>query len=150
MFTSLHVANNVLHKAFRDHEKITPMKLQKLLYFIYREYLIATQIPLFSERFQAWQYGPVLGAVYTHFKRYHSHGIKKYYEDSEGNVYLVDEDCDEHLKRALNLVWGKYHDWNGIELSELTHKEGTAWYNAVKYRKLYLDDKDIINEGALV
>ena len=63
---------------------------------------------------------------------------------------MANEDCDPYLKRAINRVWDEYKDYSGIDLSKITHKEDTAWYNAIKYRKSYLDGEDIKLEGALL
>lgn len=41
-------------------EKISEMKLHKLLYFTQRECLIQLGKPLFAEQFLAWRYGPVM------------------------------------------------------------------------------------------
>ena len=43
----LFVANNLLNLAFKEKSPVTPMKLQKLLYFIYRDYLQKTKESLF-------------------------------------------------------------------------------------------------------
>ena len=61
MVTALNISNNLLQRAFTDKISISPMKLQKLLYFTYKHYLKSTNgIPLFAERFEVWKYGPVL------------------------------------------------------------------------------------------
>lgn len=61
-------ANTVLKKSFEELIQVSPMKLQKLLYFIYADYLKKTKEPLLSEKFQVWQYGPVLSSAYYEFK----------------------------------------------------------------------------------
>lgn len=48
--------------------KITPLKLQKLLYFAQGIYLIENEDPLFEDPIQAWDYGPVVPAVYRYFR----------------------------------------------------------------------------------
>ena len=48
------ISNNILSIAYKENIKITPMKLQKLLYFVYRDYLKETNEPLFSERLEVW------------------------------------------------------------------------------------------------
>ena len=42
------------------NEKVSEMKLHKLLYFTQRESLIQKGQPMFEESFLAWRYGPVL------------------------------------------------------------------------------------------
>ena len=45
-------------------EKMTNLRLQKILYFIQAFSLISTGHPLFKEDILAWQYGPVVKEVY--------------------------------------------------------------------------------------
>lgn len=62
-YTSTLIANNVLNRAFAEKRRISLMKLQKILYFAAAEYQKKTGQPLFSERFETWQYGPVLRSI---------------------------------------------------------------------------------------
>ena len=69
MVPALVLANNFIVEAQNGNIKnLTPMKLQKLMYFTYGRYAAQTGRQLFSENFQAWQYGPVLSSVYQEFK----------------------------------------------------------------------------------
>ena len=65
MVIAIHVGNSILMRAFIENIDITPMKLQKLIYFTYQMYLKETDIPLFDERFETWKYGPVISSVYN-------------------------------------------------------------------------------------
>lgn len=144
------VANNVLNLAFKEKISVTPMKLQKLLYFIYRDYLKNAHEPLFSERFEAWKYGPVLSSVYSKFNHYGSNKIIEYYKSNDGKVYVIDEKSDDTFSKVLRSIWSQYKSYNGIELSKLTHKEGTAWYKAWTENESFLNDEDIEKEVFLV
>ena len=146
MTNALMVANTVLSIAFNKGIDITPMKLQKLTYFIYKQYLKQTNEPLFPERFEAWQYGPVLTSVYDEFKLYGSNHIKDYYKSSDGKAWILDIKANEDFSDALNFVWDKYADLDGIYLSSLTHKIGSAWYETLKNNNTLLDDNDIKKE----
>lgn len=66
-YVSTLIANNVLSRAFAKKAYISPMKLQKILYFVAAEYQKKAGQSLFSERFETWQYGPVLRSVYSEF-----------------------------------------------------------------------------------
>lgn len=55
MMNPLVVSNNIIDRAFSENIVVTPMKLQRLLYCIYREYLQKTRVPLFAERFETWK-----------------------------------------------------------------------------------------------
>ncbi|MCL2816080.1 MAG: DUF4065 domain-containing protein [Oscillospiraceae bacterium] len=146
MTNALILANTVLFRAFNENKDITPMKLQKLIYFIYKKYLKETELPLFSERFEAWQYGPVLTSVYDGFKVYGSNHIKNYYIDKDSKAWIISMDSSDELSDAFDYVWDEYSDYDGIYLSTLTHKVGTAWYKTLKNNNILLEDKDIKEE----
>ena len=143
IFNPLLIANNFIERGITEGYDISPMKLQKLMYFLYRDYLNTTGDPLFSERFETWQYGPVLSQVYHAFKGYGASSIKKYYIDSDGNALKVNEGNNPEFARILDRVWERYKNYNGIQLSELTHKNHTAWYKAWNNDLIFLTDEDI-------
>lgn len=142
------VANTFLMKAFQTKDDslppITPLKLQKLLYFCYKKYYEDTDEALFSERFEAWPYGPVLRSIYDEFHAFHSDPITKFARNADSSVTLVDNTpAAEQVNIAIGFVWEKYKGYTGIELSNLTHREGTAWYKAKQENEMFLDDGDI-------
>lgn len=147
MINALNVGNSILSRAFAENIDITPMKLQKMIYFVYRGYLQKTNSPLFNERFEVWKYGPVVPSVYMTFKNYGSNAIKKYATESDGKtVLVVDEVSSPNFKRVIDEIWSRCKHFDGIYLSTLTHRDGTAWCKAYKNRNLYLLDEDIKTE----
>lgn len=146
MVTALSVANSILVRAFDEDIDITPMKLQKLIYFIYREYLKLTNESLFPEKFEVWKYGPVIESVYYKFKKYGSNAIKDYGRDENGRISVVDEETSNDFVKAFSKIWNKYKEYDGAYLSMLTHEDGTAWKMAYDKEEIYLDDDDIKNE----
>ena len=139
------IANSILDRAFDEGVDVSPMKLQKLLYFVYKKYYKDTAKPLFPERFEVWQYGPVVSSVYQLFREFGSKKIKRFYEDNDGDIYVISKN-NEEFRTALDFVWGRYSQYDGIELSEFTHREGTAWYKAFNDEKPFLNDDDILAE----
>ena len=67
---ALTVCNTILNKAFDENIEVTPMKLQRMLYLVYRDYLHFTNEALFPERFEVWKFGPVVGKVFDVFHQY--------------------------------------------------------------------------------
>ena len=49
---------------------ITPLKLQKILYYAQGYYLAINDVELFPEEFQAWTHGPVNEEIYIKYKDY--------------------------------------------------------------------------------
>ena len=146
IITSLIVSNNILRRAFEEGIKVSPMKLQKLLYLLYARYLYETKgIPLFSSRFEVWQYGPVLPEIYFHFREFKAEPIDKY--ALVGNETLAVKENNEVFKKAIDLVWKRYKYKTENSLSELTHKQDTAWYKADSRNERFLLDDEIIEDG---
>lgn len=146
MVTALTVGNSILEKAQEEHQDITPMKLQKLIYCLYKEYYKTTGRALFDERFEAWKYGPVLRSVYDAFKKYGANSIKEFAEEPDGSVYVVNQASSSKFKNSFDKIWEKYSDYDGIVLSSFTHKANTAWRKAIDKNAVYLSDEDIASE----
>lgn len=139
---ALLIANSILDDAFEYDYSISPMKLQKLIYFVYKKYLQDNRRPLFNEYFEVWQHGPVLPSVYREFKRYSGNTISSYAYFGDRTVRLVSKSHPEiHL--ALEYVLSRYRRYGAVELSQITHQEGTAWSKALSRNELYLDDDEI-------
>ena len=147
MVTALNVGNSILKRAFAENIDITPMKLQKITYFVYRDYLKSTNQNLFEERFETWKYGPVLPSVYNEFKDFGSNSIKRYATENNGKtVYTVDEDSSPIFKKVIDSIWNTCKNYDGIYLSFITHKDGSAWSKAVEQGSSYLLNSDIREE----
>jgi uncharacterized phage-associated protein len=65
---ALAVANHFLDIAEKAGQRLTPMKLQKLVYFAHGWHLGLTGEPLLDEEIQAWSFGPVVRSVYNAFR----------------------------------------------------------------------------------
>ena len=144
MFNPVCVSNNFLIRSFQEKSPITSMKTQKMLYFLHRDYLKETGLPLFAERFLTWKYGPVLESVHNTYKKFGSGSITTY-----GGIpaYSVNEDLDPVLKHLIDDIWQKCLPHNGIYLSQLTHKPESAWYKAWANNYPFLLDEDIKNDS---
>ena len=125
------VANSILRRAFRDGADVTPMKLQKLLFFVTCLYQRNTGRRLLTESFQPWRYGPVCRSVYDEFRGFGGKPVTRYAQDAMGRVYAVDEDGSPALHRVLNLVWETMKGYSAVALSRVTHRDGGAWRKAV-------------------
>ena len=102
------VCNNILTRAFQENIPVSPMKLQKLMYFVSCEYVKATGKDLLSENFGVWQYGPVLPSLYDEFKSFHDQPITKYATDADGVPYAINEDTAPHLTASITRVWNAF------------------------------------------
>src|ERR1700736_6544090 len=64
------VANYFLQRANAEGIPITPMAIQKLVYFAHGWMLAVYGRPLINQRIEAWEYGPVIRDLYQQFKRF--------------------------------------------------------------------------------
>jgi len=143
LLSPLVYANTIIRRALQAKIPITPMKLQKLLYFLFARYLYQHDAPLFANNFEKWQHGPVVSEVYREFSKYGANSITNFARDSDRKVYLVDEKNEKFMK-CFDEVWDRYHAMSGWELSNRTHEEGTAWRKA---EGLFLALEDIKQDG---
>lgn len=122
-----YVVNSILQKAFNEKcPDMTPMKLQKILYFLNGWGLAITGQPILQSDFEAWDYGPVVPKIYTKTKSYGSNPITSYLINDEEKVYVVSPDNREFYD-ILNMVWDKYIHFDAYTLSGMTHQLGSPW-----------------------
>ena len=126
-----HIANSILQKDFSDGEAtITPMKMQKLLYYLHGWHLAITDRPAIKESFHAWQYGPVEEYLYHLLNKYRGNPITAYLkerDDSGEESAFVVSGKEEMFHKILDMVWRKYGQFTAIQLSAMTHGKGTPW-----------------------
>lgn len=141
------VANSILYLAKQEGRTISPLKLQKLLYFLHGWSLAIRGEPIVGEKFEAWPYGPVLSSIYHEFKQYGAGPIEEYAcdidpvsgEETRSRV----NSKNETFSQLLDRVWRKYSRFSAIDLSEMTHRPGSPWDLARRNGKTYLDDNEI-------
>lgn len=101
---------------------ITPLKLQKLLYYTQGWYLAINDKELFKEDFEAWAHGPANPAIYDKYKKYGRDSIDYPNEPLKIN---------EKLLEFLYTIWNTYGIYDGKYLENLTHSE-SPWIDARK------------------
>jgi uncharacterized phage-associated protein len=147
MLSSIDIANSVVYLAHRDKVyDLTPMKLQKIMYFVYKEYLKRTEKPLFPEKFRKWEFGPVEPVVYHKFKYSRKRHIDFVPSKNGKEVKLLDFNLEDDLTvNIVETVWDVLKNKSAANLSYLTHLEGSAW-NKTKDNYGVISDEDIKNE----
>lgn len=143
---AIHVANSLLRRAFRDGVPVTPMKLQKLLFFVACLYQRDTGMLLLTEPFQPWKYGPVCASVHDVFRAFGGRPITRYARDAVGVAYCVNEDSSPSLRKALNLVWENMKMISAVDLSRAAIRPGSAWSKAVDSGREYVSNVDMARD----
>ena len=108
---------------------VTPLKLQKLLFYSQVWYFIKHGRLLFNDEIQAWVLGPVVPNVWQNFKF-----IRR--GDVINKRHIQKEITNNQVVNHLNEVWGIYGNYTGLELVDLTHDE-----------KLWIDARGGIPDG---
>ena len=101
---------------------VTNLRLQKLLYFIQKEHLIHFGVPAFGDDIYAWQYGPVIPAVYHKFSYYANTPIIN-------AVYM--DNFDNTLKDTIKDIVAKYINTPTWMLVQFTHQKNSPWSKAI-------------------
>jgi uncharacterized phage-associated protein len=125
------VANYFLEKAKAEGESLSPMKLQKLVYFAHGWNLAVRDQPLINEDIQAWQFGPVIPSLYREFKQFGNSPITEEATDWEIDWPMIKTTTpkinDMETRELLDKVWEVYKKYTAVQLSNLTHLKGSPW-----------------------
>jgi uncharacterized phage-associated protein len=101
---------------------LTPLELQKMLYFLEGLHLALTDERLFGESFQAWKNGPALPSVYKRFKNFKADPIVL--EQGRANY---DSKIQPYIVEMIDLVHQVFSKFDAPKLVGLTHLPGTPW-----------------------
>lgn len=102
---------------------ISTMKLQKLVFFAQGWSFGVAERPIFPQQFQAWAKGPVCYDLFRLHKGDYS--VSHWPAGNSTNVSGSD-------KVIVDAVLSNYGALSGLDLSELTHRDGTPWALARK------------------
>ncbi|WP_159866320.1 Panacea domain-containing protein [Novosphingobium sp. 9U] len=124
------LANLLLDWADAESITMTPMKLQKLLYFCHADYLRAMGKPLVRQDFEAWDYGPVEPSVFAEFKSSSKSPIKTramQFVPATGERVLAEPKVDDSDLKLLRSLYNIYKHASATALSDLSHETRGPW-----------------------
>lgn len=126
--TIMDAARYVIYLSYHDgnNYSLTPLKLQKILYYIQGWSYLWDNKPMFTDMFEAWQYGPVNRGVYDAFKLYKGNEIP--YEEG-----AKPEDASQEELETIERVWEEYGTESARNLVAMTHEE-KPWIDAYQSR----------------
>ena len=116
------LARYAIQKCINDGYPISNLQLQKILYFCQKQYLQNTGDVLFDDEIQAWQYGPVVPAVYRTFSLWG--GRKINWLSTPFDTGRVPKNMQEIVNPIIESKRVK-EPW---QLVSETHLPGSAWY----------------------
>jgi uncharacterized phage-associated protein len=101
------------------------LKLQKLVYYAQGFYLAIMDSPLFNEKIEAWEHGPVCVPLYHRYKEFGSDAIDIPYDVDAYGIF------DKKTHEILDMVHKYYGQFSAWKLRNLTH-EDIPWINAYR------------------
>jgi len=117
MYTALDFAKYIVKKCIDDSHPISNLQLQKILFYIQKDFLQRNQLA-FCDEIEAWQFGPVVPNVYYHYCGYGAMPIIHTGEDST---------LDDSTKRYVNPIVEEKRELYPWAMVEETHKPNGAW-----------------------
>jgi uncharacterized phage-associated protein len=128
------VTNNLLHMAYskKDDDDLSPLRVQKLLYFVHGWYLAITGAALLTEPFVRGPYGPLLVSLEAELRGYGSLPVGDYIKqwDMGSGKYMalfVNMAAYPDLSSILGKVWEQYRRFSTAQLSTLSHSDTSPW-----------------------
>ena len=108
------------------------MQVIKLVYFAHGWNLGIYNLPLINDEVEAWDYGPVVRAVYDAFKRFGNQPItelarERHYLTSGLGDRPIEANFNSEEAALMNKVWDVYGHLKGFQLSEITHRGDSPW-----------------------
>lgn len=133
------IVNYILDLGIVDGKSISPLKLQKLLYYGHGWFLGLADDPLITEPVEAWPYGPVVPSIYQEFKGFGNEPITRKAQKltlADGKVVLDIPEIpigEQHMvaRDILRRVWDQYKEYTPVQLSNMTHGPDTPWAQVV-------------------
>jgi uncharacterized phage-associated protein len=134
----------------QQNEKISPMKIQKLVYLAHGYSLAIRNAPLIDELFEAWRFGPVLPSLYHAIKNYGGNTITAYIKGDEHNILTpqnIEPITDDFtVAEIIRFVWGNYGRMDPLELSDWTHEKDGPWDTVISKRGFKFTNQQIDND----
>jgi uncharacterized phage-associated protein len=125
------VANLVLDVALHERAPVTNLAMNKIVYFVYVDYLLTFGGPLSSAKIEAWEHGPVFRELYSAFKSFGERPIEgraTKVDPSSGYRVECKTNFTESERAFLEPIIRKLLKLSASKLRALSHLEGGPWH----------------------
>lgn len=126
MYDARQIANEFIRRGLDEGRPLTPLHIQKLVYFAHARFLVFHKAPLISQDFRAWQYGPVVRDIYDALKPYRARVVTEPISLPEQGLDSVQD------YGAIDWCFRTYGHVDPFTLSALTHEPKGPWDRARK------------------
>ncbi|MDI7773962.1 type II toxin-antitoxin system antitoxin SocA domain-containing protein [Asticcacaulis sp. EMRT-3] len=124
------VANFVLDLADKLEQPVTNMHINKIVYFLHADYLVAFDAPLVTAKIEAWTHGPVFRELYREFKDSGESKITKratYLDPITGEKRKAECSFHEEEEKFLVDLVKRYVLLSASALRSHSHIENGPW-----------------------
>lgn len=126
MYDARQIANEFIRRGLDEGRPLTPLHIQKLVYFAHARLLAFHKIPLVSQEFRAWQYGPVIRELYDALRSYRAQGVTEIISFGDKKQGSLDD------RGVIDWCFRTYGHVDPFILSALTHEPKGPWARARK------------------
>lgn len=146
--TATQLCNIIIDRSIKEDLPLNLMKLQRIMYLIACLYQRRHRKTIFTERFQPWKYGPVLGTLNDKFDCLKVKGISVYSTNAKGEVVVPALDEMPELKDVVDVIWTNAKGMTGVQLSRLIAASGknSAWEKAVVNHRPFISNIDMAED----
>lgn len=145
--TATQLCNIIIDRSIKEDLPLNLMKLQRIMYLIACLYQRRHRKTLFTERFQPWRYGPVLGTLNDKFDCLNGN-ISVYSTNAKGEIVVPALEEMPELKDVVDVIWTNAKGMTGIQLSRLIAASGknSAWEKAVVNYRPFISNIDMAED----
>ena len=123
MYNALDVARYIIDYEATQGRTVSNLRLQKLLYFVQAQFIANTpnNSPCFSQKMEAWDFGPVVPCVYREYKYCGSTAIPP--KEISPNLFALAD------RKLINSILDQCSHKSTSALVDITHAQA-PWSNA--------------------
>lgn len=146
--TATQLCNIIIDKSIKEDLPLNLMKLQRIMYLIACLYQKRHRKILYTEQFQPWNYGPVLGTLNDKFDCLNGKDISVYSTNAKGEIVVPALEEMPELKDVVDVIWTNAKGMTGLQLSRLIAASGknSAWEKAVVNHRPFISNVDMAED----
>lgn len=145
MYSAKQISDFVISKVNTEAgDTISPLKLQKLIYYCQAWHLTVFGEVLFEEDIEAWAHGPVVSSQYNRFAY-----IPRNEQIKPGSINIDVPEFSVETRELLEEVLDTYGEHSAYYLENLTHKE-QPWLTARKGLNEYERSNEKITHQSMI
>lgn len=123
MYKARSIARYIIQRCNEQNKAISNLKLQKMLYFVQAEFLVAKGQPCFADKIEAWDFGPVVPEVYREYKIFGSANIPVI------GRWLYPTSLSADDRKLVDGIIDECAQYSASDLVEITHNQ-SPWMDA--------------------